>query len=120
NAPVWGLVRAAQSENPDRFLLLDTDDVSPELGALWPLLASDEPEAALRDGTLRVPRLARPALTEAAASPLDPSGTVLITGGTGALGSLVARHLVTEHGVRNLLLTSRRGLDAEGAPQLAT
>ncbi|WP_037898484.1 SpnB-like Rossmann fold domain-containing protein, partial [Streptomyces sp. NRRL S-920] len=33
NAPVWGLVRAAQSENPDRFLLLDTDDVSPELGA---------------------------------------------------------------------------------------
>ncbi|MFJ7338571.1 SDR family NAD(P)-dependent oxidoreductase [Streptomyces sp. NPDC101116] len=119
NAPVWGLVRAAQSENPDRFLLLDTDTESPELTTLWPLLASDEPEAALRDGALRVPRLARPALAETTASPLDPSGTALITGGTGALGSLVARHLVTEHGVRHLILTSRRGLDAEGAPQLA-
>ncbi|MFJ2157315.1 type I polyketide synthase [Streptomyces sp. NPDC087856] len=45
-------------------------------------------------------------------------GTVLITGGTGAVGSLVARHLVAEHGVRSLLLTSRRGITAEGAPEL--
>ncbi|WP_030795407.1 type I polyketide synthase, partial [Streptomyces sp. NRRL S-920] len=119
NAPVWGLVRSAQAENPDRFVLIDTDDASPELGALWPVIASDEPEAALRHGTVRVPRLARVTGTDPAALDLNPSGTVLITGGTGALGSLVARHLVTEHGVRNLLLTSRRGLDAEGAPQLA-
>ncbi|WP_305126990.1 type I polyketide synthase, partial [Streptomyces odontomachi] len=41
--------------------------------------------------------------------PLDPEGTVLVTGGTGTLGSLVARHLVTRHGVRHLLLTGRRG-----------
>lgn len=40
---------------------------------------------------------------------LDPDGTVLITGGTGTLGRLVARHLVAEHGVRHLLLVSRRG-----------
>ncbi|EOD68677.1 type I polyketide synthase, partial [Amycolatopsis vancoresmycina] len=45
-------------------------------------------------------------------------GTVLVTGGTGALGALVARHLVTRHGVRRLLLLSRRGPDADGAPAL--
>ncbi|MFD9221104.1 type I polyketide synthase [Streptomyces sp. NPDC060064] len=118
NAPVWGLVRTAQSENPDRFVLLDTDDKSPELNSLWPLLGSDEPEAVLRNGAIRAPRLARPTIAETT-TPLDPSGTILITGGTGALGSLVARHLVTQHGVRNLILTSRRGLDANGAPELA-
>ncbi|MEV6945301.1 SDR family NAD(P)-dependent oxidoreductase [Streptomyces sp. NPDC051172] len=48
----------------------------------------------------------------------DPDGTVLITGGTGTLGRLVARHLVTEHGMRHLLLTSRSGLDAPGASEL--
>ncbi|MFJ8747669.1 SDR family NAD(P)-dependent oxidoreductase, partial [Embleya sp. NPDC127516] len=50
--------------------------------------------------------------------PLDPGGTVLITGGTGTLGGLVARHLVTRHGVRNLVLASRRGPDASGAVEL--
>jgi polyketide synthase 12 len=48
----------------------------------------------------------------------DPEGTVLITGGTGALGATVARHLVGEHGVRSLVLTSRRGLEAPGAGEL--
>ncbi|MDL2081658.1 SDR family NAD(P)-dependent oxidoreductase [Streptomyces sp. GXMU-J15] len=51
-------------------------------------------------------------------APLDPQGTVLVTGGTGGLGALVARHLVTEHGVRHLLLASRRGSEAPGAPEL--
>jgi polyketide synthase 12 len=50
---------------------------------------------------------------------LDPAGTVLVTGGTGTLGALVARHLVTAHGVRNLVLTSRRGAAAPGAADLA-
>ncbi|KAB8157038.1 SDR family NAD(P)-dependent oxidoreductase [Streptomyces mimosae] len=50
--------------------------------------------------------------------PLDPAGTVLVTGGTGVLGSLVARHLVAEHGVRRLLLTSRRGTASPGAEKL--
>ncbi|MFJ2197775.1 SDR family NAD(P)-dependent oxidoreductase [Streptomyces violaceusniger] len=49
---------------------------------------------------------------------LDPEGSVLVTGGTGGLGSEVARHLVAEHGVRNLVLVSRRGPDAEGAADL--
>ena len=51
---------------------------------------------------------------------LRPEGTVLVTGGTGALGRLVARHLVERHGVRHLLLTSRRGPDAQGADRLRT
>ncbi len=50
---------------------------------------------------------------------LDPEGTVLVTGGTGGLGREVARHLVAERGVRNLVLVSRRGPDAEGAADLA-
>ncbi|RPF24840.1 type I polyketide synthase [Streptomyces sp. TLI_185] len=45
-------------------------------------------------------------------------GTVLVTGGTGGVGSLVARHLVAEHGVRSLLLASRRGTAADGVAEL--
>ncbi|MFD0352328.1 type I polyketide synthase, partial [Streptomyces sp. NPDC127110] len=48
----------------------------------------------------------------------DPAGTVLVTGGTGTLGGLVAKHLVTTHGVRHLLLAGRRGPDAPGAAEL--
>ncbi len=51
--------------------------------------------------------------------PLDPDGTVLITGGTGTLGGLLARHLVTAHGARHLLLASRGGPDAAGADRLS-
>ncbi|MFI6986677.1 SDR family NAD(P)-dependent oxidoreductase, partial [Embleya sp. NPDC050154] len=50
--------------------------------------------------------------------PLDPKGTILITGGTGTLGSLTARHLITRHGAKHLLLTSRSGPDAVGATAL--
>ncbi|MDO2397043.1 type I polyketide synthase, partial [Mycobacterium avium subsp. hominissuis] len=46
------------------------------------------------------------------------AGTVLITGATGMAGSAVARHVVTRHGARNLVLVSRRGLDAPGAAEL--
>ncbi|WP_169736664.1 type I polyketide synthase [Pseudonocardia spinosispora] len=49
---------------------------------------------------------------------LKPGGTVLITGGTGALGALFARHLVGRHGARHLLLVSRRGPEAPGAAEL--
>ena len=48
----------------------------------------------------------------------DPAGTVLITGGTGGLGGLVARHLAERHGARHLLLASRRGPDAPGVAEL--
>ena len=46
------------------------------------------------------------------------SGTVLITGGTGMAGSAVARHVVANHGARNLLLVSRRGPGRPGAAEL--
>ncbi|MFE7478587.1 SDR family NAD(P)-dependent oxidoreductase, partial [Streptomyces sp. NPDC057575] len=48
----------------------------------------------------------------------DPAGTYLVTGATGTLGGLVARHLVAARGVRSLLLLSRRGTDAPGAAEL--
>jgi polyketide synthase 12 len=46
-------------------------------------------------------------------------GTVLITGGTGMAGASIARHVVKNHGVRHLVLLSRRGPDAPGAAELA-
>ncbi|MEU0786324.1 type I polyketide synthase [Streptomyces sp. NPDC006173] len=45
-------------------------------------------------------------------------GTVLVTGGTGGVGSLMARHLVAEHGVRSLVLASRRGSATDGSADL--
>ncbi|MEV7417051.1 SDR family NAD(P)-dependent oxidoreductase [Streptomyces sp. NPDC089919] len=51
-------------------------------------------------------------------APIDPEGTVLITGGTGGLGALFAEHLVRQYGARHLLLVSRRGPEAEGAAGL--
>ncbi|MGC9543166.1 SDR family NAD(P)-dependent oxidoreductase, partial [Streptomyces sp. UG1] len=116
---VWGLVRSAQSEHPGRLVLIDLDDDEASTTALPQALADGEPQLALRAGTAHIPRLSRTAPTQdAAASALDPAGTVLITGGTGALGSLVARHLVERHGVRHLLLTSRGGASAPGALEL--
>jgi NADPH:quinone reductase-like Zn-dependent oxidoreductase/acyl carrier protein len=50
----------------------------------------------------------------------DPEGKVLITGGTGTLGRLVAHHLVARHGVRHLVLTSRQGRKAAGVADLVT
>ena len=51
-------------------------------------------------------------------APLDPEGTVLITGGTGGLGASFARHLARRHGARRLLLVSRRGPAAAGVAEL--
>ncbi|TMU99350.1 type I polyketide synthase [Streptomyces sp. DASNCL29] len=48
----------------------------------------------------------------------DATGTLLVTGGTGSLGRLVARRMVTEHGMRNVVLAGRRGRDATGIPEL--
>ncbi|MBB5801447.1 acyl transferase domain-containing protein/acyl carrier protein [Saccharothrix ecbatanensis] len=119
-AAVWGLVHAAQSEHPGRFQLVDLGpDHDPALDGLeWGgLLGLDEPQVAVRAGRVFAPRLSRASAGETTVS-LDPAGTVLITGGTGGLGALFARHLVTTHGVRHLLLLSRRGLEADGAAEL--
>ncbi|MEU9608127.1 type I polyketide synthase [Streptomyces sp. NPDC048057] len=124
-AAVWGLVRAAQAENPDRIVLLDLDPGSgDEAGSvldavLAAVLATGEPQLALRGADFSAPRLVRePAQAADGQAVFTADGTVLITGGTGSLGSLAARHLVTRYGVRHLLLASRRGADAEGAAEL--
>ena len=119
HAAVWGLIRAAQSENPERCVLLDVDDpAAPAPAVLAQALATGEPQLALRRGRLLVPRLAR--VVPAAAPPFGwPSdGTVLVTGGTGTLGGALARHLVRVHGVRHLLLVSRQGEAAPGCAAL--
>ncbi|MGW7283776.1 type I polyketide synthase, partial [Streptomyces sp. NPDC054844] len=124
-APLWGLVRAAAEEHPGRFAVLDVDGTDASDLAVPGALAVGESELALRLGQVRVPRLARitgtpPTRRAPAASAWREDGTVLITGGTGGLGAVLARHLVAEHGVRHLLLTSRRGPDAPGADTLRT
>ncbi|WP_420117978.1 type I polyketide synthase, partial [Micromonospora sp.] len=116
-APVAGLLRTARAENPGAVVHIDVDADSGT--ALPGALATGEPEIALRHGVGLVPRMVVRRSEEPAAPPrLDPDGTVLITGATGALGALVARHLVTTYGVRHLLLLSRRGADAPGAEEL--
>ncbi|WP_143645364.1 type I polyketide synthase, partial [Streptomyces antioxidans] len=120
-AAVWGLLRSAQSENPGRFVLVDVDGTADSLTALPDALASAEPQVAVRDGVLRAPRLARAVATTGSgdeAPEFDADGTVLVTGASGTLGGLLARHLVVERGVRRLLLVSRRGDQAPGAAEL--
>ncbi|MGW0940663.1 SDR family NAD(P)-dependent oxidoreductase, partial [Streptomyces sp. NPDC002666] len=117
-AGVWGLVRAAQAENPGRIVLGDVDGSA---GAVELVVGCGEPEVAVRGGRVWAPRLVRSGLgrvAESGAGGLFGDGTVLVTGGTGGLGALVARHLVAVHGVGDLLLVSRRGLGAPGAEGL--
>ena len=120
-APIWGLVRSAQSEHPGRLLLVDLDDEQASVAALGAALAGEEPQLAIRQGRLLAPRLA-PADAEQgpsaqatsagrdsglAARPFDPHGTV-------------PRHLAGRHQARHLLLASRRGPDADGAAELTS
>ncbi|MEU7432382.1 SDR family NAD(P)-dependent oxidoreductase [Streptomyces sioyaensis] len=132
-AAVWGLVRSAQSENPDRFVLVDTDADHDGGGDALPTasvsaaMGAGETQLALRAGRLLTPRLTRlpqPARDTAHTHPtagarFDSFRTVLVTGATGTVGAAVTRHLVTGHGVRHLLLVGRRGATAPGAVQLA-
>ncbi|WP_190087047.1 type I polyketide synthase, partial [Streptomyces longisporoflavus] len=118
---IWGFVRSAQTENPGRFTLIDTDD-EPGSEACVPAAAqSTEPQLKIRSGTVSTPRLAHARGGPAQDAPVAPDlggGTVLITGGTSGLGATLARHLVERHGVRSLVLTSRRGQAAPGAAEL--
>ncbi|WP_370269527.1 KR domain-containing protein [Streptomyces sp. V4I8] len=75
-------------------------------------VATGEPQLRVRDGQVAVPRLTATGAASETGAAFAADGTVLITGGTGALGAELARHLVAEHGVRHLLLTGRRGPQA--------
>ncbi|ADI12313.1 modular polyketide synthase [Streptomyces bingchenggensis BCW-1] len=121
---LWGLARSARAEHPELGLrLIDLDGPGP-----WPALPAavaepDEPELALRDGRLLAPRLVRARVGDAtplddrsdlelcgAATVVPTDGTVLVTGGLGAVGGHIARWLARS-GVPRLVLTSRRGPD---------
>ena len=117
-AAVWGLLRSVQTENPDRFVLADTDGHAASEALLPRLAGTGEAQLALRGGRVLVPRLAR--VSEAGGDiPWSAEDLVLITGASGTLGRLVARHLVGRHGVRGLVLASRRGGEAPGMAELA-
>ncbi|GAB1338667.1 hypothetical protein ACE1SV_52570 [Streptomyces sp. E-15] len=118
-AAVRGLLRTAQLEHPDRIVLAELDGSEASEWALPKALACGEPHFRLTDGEMTVPRLVR---HTPPAEPTTPvfTGTVLITGGTGSLGSLVARHLVTHHHVTSLLLTNRSGPHTDQARHLTT
>ena len=137
-AGAWGLLRSAQMEHPGTIVLVDVDGRDESLRELGRVVAGDEPRVAVRAGEVLAARLARATLPAAGEQAGDPTGaggdaepasagapaplqserSVLITGGTGGLGGLLARHLVAEQGVRSLLLASRQGPDAQGALEL--
>ena len=117
-AAVWGLVQSAQAEHPGRLVLVDCDEDSESWRVLVRALQSAESRLALRAGTAFKQTLARVPRDAPLAPAFDPQRTVLITGGTGGLGALLARHLVRSHGVRSLLLASRSGPSAAGAAEL--
>ncbi len=145
-AGVWGLLRSAQMEHPQTITLVDVDGRDESLREVGRVVAGAEPLVAVRAGealAARLARVTRPAPGEQAGdlagggggvepgagggaepgavgapAPLQPERSVLITGGTGGLGGLLARHLVAQHGVRSVLLASRQGPRADGALEL--
>ncbi|MGK4580160.1 type I polyketide synthase [Kitasatospora sp. HPMI-4] len=119
-APVWGLGRVAALEHPDRWgglLDLPAEPGPLTLGRLAAVLTAsgDEDQLLLRESGLFARRLEHAPVRPG--GEWQPSGTVLVTGATGAVGSRVARWLA-EQGAEHLLLTSRRGESAPGADEL--
>ncbi|WP_455681954.1 type I polyketide synthase [Streptomyces sioyaensis] len=126
NAAVEGLVRSAQAENPGCFVLARWDGDAASARYFPAALAGAEPQVWVHRDGVRVARLGRVVPEEKAAeSPAltgfedwDPEDTVLITGGTGGLATLLAEHLITHHHIRNLTLASRQGPNHPNATHL--
>ncbi|MFK0266822.1 type I polyketide synthase, partial [Streptomyces angustmyceticus] len=122
-ALVWGMGRVAALEHSDRWGgLIDLPETLDKRAAdrLCALLAGPdgEDQIALRGSGAYGRRLVRAPLAGTPAQRTwRPRGTVLVTGGTGAVGGHIARWLARE-GAEHLLLTSRRGADAPGAAEL--
>ncbi|MFJ4658845.1 type I polyketide synthase [Nocardia sp. NPDC088792] len=121
-AQVWGLGRVAAVEFPARWGgLIDLPEVFDEhaQARLVQVLsgAAGDDQVAVRPSGLYGRRLTRAIRKTLAARTWRPRGTVLITGGTGALGAHVARWLA-RNGAEQLVLTSRRGASAPGAIEL--
>ncbi|MFD7432914.1 type I polyketide synthase, partial [Streptomyces sp. NPDC059818] len=126
-AAVWGLLRSAQSENPGRLVLADlpATDAGGHARVLPSALASGESELVIRGQSAYGRRLTRPSgeLTRVewpSVPKADATArSVLVTGGTGTLGALVARHLVATGRAGGVVLTSRSGPGAAEAAFLA-
>jgi acyl transferase domain-containing protein/acyl carrier protein len=116
-AQIWGLARVAALESPQRPVRL-VDLAEGTADRLVALLAdpAGEDQFAIRPDAVHVPRLTRTACPAPERS-WRPRGTVLVTGGTGAIGAHVARWLAGA-GAEHLVLASRRGQDAPGAERL--
>ncbi|WP_435593867.1 SDR family NAD(P)-dependent oxidoreductase, partial [Nocardia sp. bgisy118] len=120
---IWGLGRVVGLEHPERWGgLIDlpgTVDAQSAMRMCRVLADSgDEDQVAIRSSGVFVRRLLRAPLDVVSVESLwKPRGSILVTGGTGALGAHVARWLA-RGGTENLILASRRGLDAPGAVQL--
>ncbi|WP_052230363.1 type I polyketide synthase [Streptomyces sp. CT34] len=119
-AGVHGLLRSAETEHPGCFTVAGTDGAEDSDTALARAVAagSDERELAVHRGVLLVPRLARAPLPTPPHDGRTLDGTVLISGGTGSIGSLVARHIAERYRPERIVLTSRRGSAAPGAEDL--
>ncbi|MEW2453734.1 type I polyketide synthase [Streptomyces albus] len=120
-AGVWGLGRVVALEEPGRWGGLVDVPVEPVGGSVARLVevlaggVGVEDQVAVRGGAVLGRRLVRARLSGGGV--WSPSGTVLVTGGTGALGARVA-HWVVERGAGRVVLASRRGMAAEGADEL--
>ncbi|MET9296621.1 type I polyketide synthase [Streptomyces sp. NPDC003077] len=125
HAQVWGMGRTAALEFPHRWgglidLPEELDDTTVDrlVGIVGPARSErwTEDQLAVRASGVFARRLAH-APARQATRQWKPRGTVLVTGGTGALGGHVARWLA-RNGAEHLVLTSRRGADAPGAAEL--
>jgi acyl carrier protein len=120
-AAAWGLVRSAQAEHPGRIILADLPPASDSAKVFGPLataIGSGEPEVAIRDGQCWGRRLGRPTGNLPVQPGVRQAGTVLVTGGTGTLGGLTARHLAATGQAAACVLVSRSGPAAPGVPAL--
>ncbi|KAF2430781.1 polyketide synthase [Tothia fuscella] len=119
-APLLGLMRAARSEQPELQLrLIDIDDSTP-LVTLRSALIKGSTEIAVRRSQLLEPHLVQDAVTAMPKNQLSRriNGAVLVTGGLGDIGSRIARRLASAHGVNDLVLLSRQGMQTRGAEKV--
>nr|WP_267908614.1 SDR family NAD(P)-dependent oxidoreductase [Streptomyces angustmyceticus] len=124
-AAIWGLARVFGLDHSARWGgLIDLPGTLDDdaLRRFLSLLSGDggsQDEYAVRPSGVHARRMVRaPLAPSAVAEPWQPRGTVLITGGTGALGAQVARALAGG-GAEHLVLVGRRGPDAPGASALS-
>ncbi|MFG3344562.1 SDR family NAD(P)-dependent oxidoreductase, partial [Streptomyces sp. NPDC048018] len=123
HSALTGLLRTAHTENPGAIVHADlppTPLTPADIHNLSHAVTARIPQFSLHNDTVLTPHLTLTTPRISAPTTDFTEGTVLVTGGTGGLGAMLARHLVTRHGVRHLLLASRRGPAAPGADRLAT